>query len=232
MATNEDVLRKVRALLARTVENGATEAEAETSMKLAQKLLADNNLVMAEAEPEVFQSDVIHLTLDKVNGHAWGGRWWVVLGQAVGKATFTKFYRSMPNEKPAVTFVGSHTDTQAAQEMYVWLNKCACDFAALRRKEFGIGWCTKEEMPFTREYLVGFASGLYDRLSQTQDETAGSALILMTDAKAKQYMEQRFTVGQVKTKTVRKTMQEMNWQRTGHRDAYEVNLHNSPRIKE
>ena len=42
---NEKINSKIRALLAKTVENGATEFEAEQALKAAARLMAQHNLM-------------------------------------------------------------------------------------------------------------------------------------------------------------------------------------------
>lgn len=50
MGDRDAILARIRALLAKTVENGCTEAEAVAAAELAAKLLAKHNLTLDEAE--------------------------------------------------------------------------------------------------------------------------------------------------------------------------------------
>ena len=52
MGDRDAILARIRALLAKTVANGCTEAEAVAAAELAAKLLAKHNLTLDEAELE------------------------------------------------------------------------------------------------------------------------------------------------------------------------------------
>ncbi|WP_158633763.1 DUF2786 domain-containing protein [Tautonia sociabilis] len=77
----EDVIDRVRRLLAKTEENGCTRAEAESAFRMASRIMAEHNIAMAEVEARDGRPDDISWLEDDVIDT---GRWSLEMNLAYG----------------------------------------------------------------------------------------------------------------------------------------------------
>jgi hypothetical protein len=104
---------KIRALAAKTVDNGCTEAEALAAMQMVGKLLSQYNLSMSEVEMSA--EEMILKTIRTGSKHS-GGVYWAVYG--IGMITNTKPFIQRNSSEITYNFFGQETDVLMAEYLY------------------------------------------------------------------------------------------------------------------
>ncbi|HZQ11018.1 MAG TPA: DUF2786 domain-containing protein [Anaerolineae bacterium] len=110
----ESLLKKIRALMDKTVENGATVAEAAIASAKVQELLLKYDLSISEVqdrpEDDPFVTEDIFLQTED-GKHKWRKeRWWLELGIAVGEAFFCETLVAAH----LVSYIGRKSDVEVA----------------------------------------------------------------------------------------------------------------------
>ena len=197
------VLNKVRNLLNKTTERGASEAEAEVAIKMVHKLLEQHNLSMMDAveTQEDLRLDVMHLTTGKVRGVAYGKAWVVELAPAVAKACYCKTLFVKHGEK--VIFIGSKNDVHAAHDLFQYLVTQASALLSAARRDAGLliagrAYTATENArynEYSRSFLTGLARRLARRIYEHLDEqsahnasTQSGALVRLVDERNDAYI--------------------------------------------
>lgn len=112
---NARILEKVKALLAKTTENGATDAEAQSAFLKAQELLAKHGLSMEDAESLKQQKEAIK----QANGRTRGNKKYrVPLCNAVAKAFRCEVFLQNFGFDTVVMFLGRETDVAVCREVF------------------------------------------------------------------------------------------------------------------
>ena len=112
-----DLLRKVRAMLRHTVENGASEAEAAVFAMKASALIAQYNLT---------QQEIYHVpdkrVRDSVLSSAHKEKWVIWIWGAVGRLNFCKYYYQDGDRRGIVhTLVGTVANVASSQVLAEYL---------------------------------------------------------------------------------------------------------------
>lgn len=101
----ESLVRRIRALLSKTVENGATEAEAMAALVKAQEIMQAHGLDREAIEAEAFIRET-YASKQATRGFYWG----VEFAHAV--SVFTGAYAWLPeSDRNRVTYAGRESDT-------------------------------------------------------------------------------------------------------------------------
>lgn len=100
--SKERLVARIRALLSKTVENGATEAEAMSALAKAQEIMQSHGLDHAAVEAEAFVRE--KFVENQVRRCYWGRD----LGYAIGQ--FTGTFPYAPVGEKAVTYCGRESD--------------------------------------------------------------------------------------------------------------------------
>jgi len=148
----ESMLRIIRALNQKTVENGCTEAEAMSASAKVGQLLDEYNLSLSEVEvrsESCVQSEIE--TGRKRNHHVQ-----YCVG-AIARFTDTKAWHSWKNHSRSYVFFGLKPDVEAAQYLY---NVC---LAAL---EYGAVEACCKGVSQRSSFMLGMASRMSERLSE------------------------------------------------------------------
>lgn len=176
MSHNRDAIsRRIRALRAKTVENGCTEAEALAAAEMLSQLLAKYNMTLDEAElrEQPFARHAEHCP-DLV-----GDRLWKVAA-AISELTGARYWTSRAGEPTAIHFFGFEHEVEVARYMLE-----ICRGAMGREKER----VEVERWPriVRRWTMLPFLDGMADRLAQRiramkPAMPAGQGLVKLHDA--------------------------------------------------
>lgn len=151
---NRDAIsRRIRALRAKTVENGCTEAEALAAAQLLADLLAKYNMTLDEAE--IRETPFSH---HRETHDDWvGDRLWKVAA-AVSDLTGARYWANRPGERASIDFFGFEHEVEVARYM---LEICA---NAMRR---AVEQMNAELWPriAKRSGVLPFLDGMADRLA-------------------------------------------------------------------
>ena len=119
----EAISRRIRALRAKTVENGCTEQEAIAAAQMLSDLLAKYNMTLDEAE--IRASPFTH---HRESHDDWVGERLGRIAAAVSDLTGARYWVQRPGEKPSIDFFGFEHEVGVAR--YI-LEVCA---SAMRRE--------------------------------------------------------------------------------------------------
>ncbi len=178
MADREALFARLRALAAKTVENGCTEAEALVAAAKLAELLERHNVTMDEAELRA-NPFTQH---EERHGDDVGARLWKV-ARGVSILTDTRWWTSGPGVHPVeIGFFGF--DHEVAVARYL-LEICA---GAMRRAELSLQYQYALLRPVSRRrrilpYLDGMADRLGERIAAMKPSApAGTGLIVLRGA--------------------------------------------------
>lgn len=143
MTTNtngkETILELIKKLMAHTVENGATEAEAQLFMQHAQKLMFEHNLEMVDVQDydlpdkgaSKIEKDTMHLP---DQGYNQPKEWKFTLAFGVAEYNFCKGLVGYNH----VSFVGRKQDVEVVKELYIWILEQAEKIAKEETEKFKV----------------------------------------------------------------------------------------------
>ncbi len=122
----ETVMRRVRALLSKTIENGCTESEAFAALAKAQEMMAEHGLTLSDVDAEKFISKVA------ASVNATGIDWKRDL--AMGVATLTGTYCYIDTGTKKIIFAGRESGALFAdwlvQVLSSFVNRAALNYVA------------------------------------------------------------------------------------------------------
>lgn len=116
-----DIIAKIQKLLALTGEgSNATEAEMQSAMTMAQRLMAKHNIHLSQlTEKEFAQEDVDRQAVSRAHGFH---KWEKILSSVVAQATDTKtYYEGRALHHMRLNFIGLKADTVCAIELFKYL---------------------------------------------------------------------------------------------------------------
>lgn len=178
MVDRDKIAAKIRALLAKTVENGCTEEEALSAARMAASLLAKYNMSLDESalRTNPFKRETMHQEDDI------GERIWKV-ARAISKLTGARYWRSRPGIAPVeISFFGFVHEVEISKYL---LAICA------RALEDGRQGVLKARAlliaSHRRRHAIAFIDGMVDRLAQRIEEMApppatGTGLVVVRNA--------------------------------------------------
>lgn len=191
MAANADarakVAAKIRALLAKTVENGCSKEEALSAARVAADLLARHEMDLGEAE--------LHATpygeREVVEPDAVGDRLWRV-AFAIAKLTSCTWWQTGPGVTPVrVTFLGLEHEVEIAGYLMAICARAMRDALAAVDRDVAI---LKPEFRRRRRnaFLDGMSETLRDRiLEMVPPRPAGTGLVVLRSEMLKEEMKRR-----------------------------------------
>lgn len=170
----DDVMRKIKGLLAKTVENGATETESAAAARLARMLLDKHNLSMRDVpSDDVREPDAgpIIERQPRPSSQKLFWRWQITVSQAVAQLYDCRigYTRRGP------IFIGTELDTEVAAEIYYWvIEQCETIY---RFNSVNLATRFGHLSPMNRrtQFLEGLASALYNRTSEMSQAKARAA---------------------------------------------------------
>ena len=184
MTDREKIAARIRALLAKTVENGCTEDEAVAAAAKAAEMLERYNLSIDEVQMrETPLKRHAETFTDMV-----GDRLWRVAA-AISHLTGARYWCSPAGVRPVrIDFLGFHHEVEVAQYL---LDICG---RAMRQKEreLDAAWGLLRPAAKRRKvipYLDGMASRLAQRIRALKPTATGKGLIVVRDQIIAQEMD-------------------------------------------
>jgi len=239
MADRDSILTKLEALMKRTRENGASEAEVESAMAVARKLMDEHNVAMEEVllrqsrgkaftveikeetarsttMPRPFEQLLLHLVSEIC-----GVRW---------------YYRPDPKTPDRTTrlthyvFYGMEQDILVAKLLFLELLVVIRAMASVKVGSGGGGLQARR-----RAYCEGFSRGLFFKVKKQGQEakptTPGTSLVLCKEEALDRYSTDILNIKQVKSKVQKKQNNPSDYN-VGWMDGaeYELNPQNKPHV--
>lgn len=171
------LLRRARALKAKTIENGCTEAEALAAAELLAKLLQTYNLDLDEEELRASPFE----RRDQVHADEVGSRLWVV-AVAIAKLTGARWWSTPPGVHPVrLTFFGfAHEADVATYLLEICARAMRTELEKLRR---GLALLRPARQQLRiRPFLDGMAQRLRERiLRMIPPAPTGTGLVVLRD---------------------------------------------------
>lgn len=191
----EDLKRKIRKVLAHTVENGASEAEAHAAIAKAQQMLAAANLDMSDLdEPEFSEIMEEKVQTDTKSLSAIQVTIALALQEHFGVELLRVGFKSGETK---LKVVGERIKVQVFCDAFLFAyNTFKSMWSSVVRTLVAT---TQEKNRMRGDYLRGFCDGLTNELVKQENE---SALVLVKSEKLKDYMK-NFSCGTCSYKTSR-----------------------------
>jgi hypothetical protein len=130
MAARENIIEKIRNLLNKSTENGASPAEAAQAALLAQRLIAKYEIQDNELY-ETTSYEVIEVSSDLSYR-----KFKYTLGQVIADNYRCRLYWHQEGRKHAAVFVGRTVDANAAAIVYNKLYNCVNDYANSESRKY------------------------------------------------------------------------------------------------
>jgi len=190
MAQRENIVAKVTKILAHA-SGTDYKHEAETALLLAQKLLAEYGLSMAdiEAQQDKEKPEVVHIVVDMTKVHV---DWREQLASVIAENFRCECYYSKTHSGVKIMFIGLKNDANIAKAAYIRafdaINVCVKRYLAQRKKSLGVGLSTREGMQIRASYVQGFILGLAEKFKE-QIARNCYALVLATPKEVKRELE-------------------------------------------
>ena len=189
-ANREAIIEKVKALLAKTTENGCTEEEALAALAKARAWIDAHEITDAELQLSREEKAILHDESEEDSRDTHKIKW--RLSYAVERYCNVRIYRD--RSKAGLTFVGFKSDIDLAS----WLLDHLSDFVHNALFEFLID-CLAPEGKERKQEIAGFVMGCTERISvrlhemcdqsKTQCTTNGKALIVIKDQAIKDLLK-------------------------------------------
>lgn len=190
----DSISRRIRALRAKTVENGCTEDEAMAAALMLSKLLEKYNMTVDEAE---MRASPFEQHTER-HGDPVGERLWKI-ADAVAFLTGSRYWTSRPGVHPVeINFFGFSHEVEVAR--YI-LEICA---SAMRRQQDRIRQKHQFSASRQRRELVPFLDGMVDRLAQRiramkPPVPPGTGLVVLHDALVEAAMKVKIQSGRARS---------------------------------
>ena len=174
---NDRTLNKIRAMLAKTVDNGCTEAEAMTALTMAQMMMDEHEVTLEDLKLEDEKAIIARSDLKDPQNVRWKIAYWI--------AQFTETYTY--GHKKRINFVGLKADVDFA----IWLTDTLASFVHAQLK----AWMWKNgyqklqgnlRAKVINSFVTGCTHTINNKLAQMVKErrptSNGTALVLAKNA--------------------------------------------------
>lgn len=227
---NSKVLDQIRALMSKTVENGATESEMEQAMIMARKLMAkhqidENEIVMSKNDIKL--DSVLSSSIGEESAN-WQWDLLVAIGDGYNVRVLRKkaFQNTGYRENYFWRLIGFSEDVEVVKSTFEILVPFVRNLYKVRYSEYK----KTTDSPirygvFVRNYIVGFTAGLQQKLVASKREIFSIAeeaqkyelMVVKKDALIEDYVKENLRVG--KSVTTNRT-RDVNYeaQMTGFND--------------
>lgn len=220
---DDKLISRIRKMVALGNDQGATEGERDTAMRMVYSLLAKHNLSLSSLEDKS-ETRSINST------HFYGRPWAQMTANAVAQLFFCRLFVRQSGERNMVHyyFVGKESNAVTAMEMSVYLIKSIKREGGARARAAGQG------VAYRRSFCLGVVSRLHVRVTemiqeatQTDSVATGSALALTSlyDSEAlanAQFLEEQGLKLKAGTKTSKDV--DLNAFSSGQRYGDSINL--------
>jgi hypothetical protein len=183
--TNEKLIEKIRKLMRKTVENGATESEAETSLLIAQQLMAKHGLSEAHVqETSITEKDtqIVRDTVDEIKRFTW---WELLLSNVIADNFRCYTYRTIHNRNVRIVFFGKQADTEICKELFDIYRTIIVNLY----KNYVASYPQQVRSKIRNSYVKGFLHGLMHKLKEQVANNTEMSLVLVKDTAVVQAYE-------------------------------------------
>lgn len=204
MTSNDSIVNKIQNLLNKTVENGATEAEAQSALLLAQKLMAKYNV---DLEKQIGSKEYNYsLEQTKVKANPRNNQLGLIIADSFavkGILISNKW-----------TFFGRQDNAKAAASAMSFVVKVM--EAGMRRvcREHGLETSERGAAYYYNPYALGFTKGLKEAMDA---QCKALAVVVPEDVKDK-FAEKFPETRQYRSKGMKKCFQDLDAYFKGHQD--------------
>lgn len=186
----EAIIAKVRALLAKTIENGATEAEALFAAAKAAELMAKYDLEMDEVEAREAGVKQADRDMDPVFAHHLARVCWAI-ADLCGVRTWGDGGGALLSKQ---TFFGLPHDVEVAGYLADVCERAMANDLASASAAGGWALFPRKRAVLSDSFLAGMSRRLSERISElawTRKRATGSALVPLKDAIIEREMEDK-----------------------------------------
>jgi len=190
MADRNSIIEKIKAMLAKTRENGCTEEEEFTALAKARAWIDTHEITGGELQLSREEKAILHDESEADARDTHGIKW--QLCQGVERYCNVRIYRD--RSKAGLTFIGFKSDIDFA----TWLLDHLSDFVHDALFEFLLD-CLAPEGKERKEEIRGFVMGCCERIetrliqmcdrSKTARTTNGNELVVIKDQAIKELMK-------------------------------------------
>jgi len=233
MSNRDSILSKLEALMKRTRDNGASEAEVEAAMKIARRLMDEHNIAMEEVLTKQASAGpaTIEIKEEEARTASKMDRFEQYLMSTAADVCDVRWYYQKSHKWDEATqkrktqvklvFFGMAQDVLAARFLFLELLVVVRSMA---RAKVGTPWGQRHYY-----YCDGFCSGLANQANklkkQSQDEaTSGTGLILLKDNALVEYETNVLKAKPGKHKAIAKSRLHSTEFQTGWSDGYQYEL--------
>lgn len=186
MTSNRDnLLKKIRALMAKTIENGCTEAEAMSALSMAQTMMDAYDVTEADLQDTKADSAIHETMKDMRDPHHIRTYLTVAISNFTNVRAYKHEYRS---QKFKYNFIGLQSDVDFA----VWLTETLTMFTQNELKKYiwGNDYTSlppNEKRPIIVGFVMGCCNRINDRLneliekSEARNNVNSNALMVIKD---------------------------------------------------
>lgn len=184
MSVDSSIIQRLQKLLALAEDKGATEAEAETAMRLAHELLAKHNLTLSD----IAGAETIKVVEDKVDDRR-PADWKHTVWNATARLYFCEYVyknirRSIRMDRRYI--IGRPDNVETTKQMAQYFIRTVLKIA---KNDFA---CQQLGRKYTKEFLQGCAARLAFRMMVLKDQSnqeqkeggateAGTSLVVLYD---------------------------------------------------
>lgn len=160
-----ELVEKVRALLARTTENGCTAAEATAAALAAQRIIVANDISDEEVNEGRRREEDIVVAEGSTFTRSWGVELTSVIARSFRCRTY--FRTTKGKKRKTAVFYGYESDAAAAALLFERLYEVGCRLANERVREYRREWPAEESCEgLSNSFLLGFLRGIRDELER------------------------------------------------------------------
>lgn len=182
----EKLIDKIQKLMRKTIDNGATEAEAETSLLIAQQLMAKHGIEMTEViekAQEISDDEKVVENTTNYKKHSW---WEIMLSDIIANNFRCYTYRRIGGRQSSIVFYGQKKDAEVAKEIFSVYLTITENLAKKYVSNYPSGTRTK----IKNTYIDGLLDGFSLKLRKQVENNSEMALVLVKpDALVKAYQD-------------------------------------------
>jgi hypothetical protein len=156
MANRDSIVEKVKAMLAKTMENGCTEEEALAALAKARAWIDAHEITDDELQLSREEKAILHKESEADARDIHGIKW--RFGRGIGRFCNVKIYRD--DSRAGLSFIGFKSDIDQA----VWLLDHLADFVHDKLFEFLLD-CLAPEGKERKQEIRGFVIGITQRIN-------------------------------------------------------------------
>jgi hypothetical protein len=216
----ESIMAKVRKALA-LASDGADDAECETALLMAQRMMAKHGIDMSEVEGgEEEKKEVVD---EPITERGRTPFWKKSLAMVIGDNFRCYTYTRTGGGKSRIIFLGVKGDVELAKELFEFavnvLEQSVRRYLRKERRERGEEY---ESTGLRNDFIIGFIDGLREKFSEQVKELNLMPMLVKDDALVEVYEKRSFTSG---TRSRVQRGYDSSAYNSGHREGKSLSKH-------